>query len=177
VPGGAGAASAQGSQGPRCARTSAVRDDQRLPGSPAAGTRRGWVARLPIRRTVIRRTVVWKESNGTEAMPSKRQSEWPAPRASSVAVSAAVSAGNSSDRIESVANAHRFTNTDRLRRRAEPGAAAAALQSCAPLVACPVFGHDAMGRCVECGRLGRLPLARALHHLLVACCAATRNRH
>jgi hypothetical protein len=72
---------------------------------------------------------------------------------SSAAVSAAVSTGNSSDRIESIADAHRFTSTDRPRCRAEPRTAAAALLTCAPLVACPEFGHDVMGRCRRMPRL------------------------
>jgi hypothetical protein len=90
------------------------------------------------------------------------QSEWPAPRASSVAVSAAVRTGNSSDRIESIADAHLFTST---RCRAEPGAAAAALQSCAPSWFARNSGTMLWVACVECRPLGRLRLARALHHL------------
>ena len=58
-------------------------------------------------------------------------------------------------------------NDDRPARKAEPGAAAAALRSCTSLVACPEFGHDVKGDDVERRACGQLRLARVLHHLLV----------
>jgi hypothetical protein len=74
---------------------------------------------------------------------------------------------------------------DRMKRKqsgAEFGSCPAALQLCAPLVACSVFGHGVMGSSVECQPLGRLPLGRlppagTSVASPSACCAATRNRH